>query len=148
MRVASRSSLDDFRRAPWANPIRLYSLYDMIKFAIEDFVKIITFLELSSTGDFSSDRAVRSFTNFHDLRDQCLSLNLRVTAAHTSEIIEEWRKTLPAPGKGKPKKSATDFVKPHAPQIADTLRRELSTRVFLAVTRESAIELFENPRPF
>ena len=72
-RGAPRSVCGVYQRRPWESSARLFSLYDMIKFAVADFVKIISFLELASTGDFSSDRAVRYFTNFNRLHEQCLA---------------------------------------------------------------------------
>jgi hypothetical protein len=40
------------------------------------------------------------------------------------------------------------YFQKEAPLMADTLRRDLSTKLFLAITDEAAIQLFENSAPF
>src|SRR5260370_28933931 len=83
-------------------------------------------------------------TGFHDLRAACVRLNLPVSVNPVDEIFA---RALREPESNDSTKWS-DYLQEEAPRLADTLRGELKSKLFIAISEEVSIGLFENPRPF
>jgi len=131
---------------------RLWSLWDMIRFAPDEFLNLSAFLELMAIpGDLDLTR-LRSLKQFdmQELKESARKLGLQVTVKHTQEILDRIGVIANSASEfGRDKVDRVQEVfRDEARPLADTLRRDLSTKLFMAITSEQDIGLFENPAPF
>jgi hypothetical protein len=122
----------------------------MVRFAPEEIIVLITFLELLATPDVPQmEHRYRTLTSLHGfdfskLRQACTKLRLAVSVRHIDDATHE----LGTIKDGDVEELTKAFFRQHGPAIADTIRREMSTKLFLAIPDEASIELFANERPF
>jgi hypothetical protein len=113
----------------------------MLKFDVRNFWLIVGFLDNVREKDIENLRKL-----LPQLREACRSLKLAVSVLH----IDDMATLFPvASGFAKaPSDEDRSLIAEEASRLADAIRRECKTKLFLAVTEEASIELFENPRPF
>ena len=121
----------------------------MIRFAADEFASVFALLELVGMGDAGMNRLVSSPHpfNLNALLESCQKLKLQVAAKHVEEVLAQLGRLQPPTLKDQADQVLEALAK-HGASIADTLRRDLSTKLFLAIPEEASIELFENERPF
>lgn len=118
----------------------------MLRFNIDNFLRVVTFLHLVNGLEQNPELATDVVNLLAPLNAACFDLKLSTTRQHINEILEGTRnfdETDPEFGR-----KTGRFLQDEAPRLAQTLRRELSTKSFLALPDETSIELFENERPF
>lgn len=129
----------------------------MQHFKADEFLEIVAFLEWLGAGkDVAHLRTGIGITSLPDLIESCERLNFLVTRKHVEELTQrlaelDVKKKLA--GDNKEQIEAVDKawekqVRGDGPLIADTLRREASTKLFLAMTDQASIDLFEQEKPF
>jgi len=113
----------------------------LLRFRAEAFVSLVTFLELANAGADSklAELTPPEIDKLPSIFDQ---FGLVVTLKHFQDIVDQVDRQT-----GSDKDAADIFLR-HASALAATHRRELSTKLFLAVTGEQPIQLFESERPF
>jgi hypothetical protein len=120
----------------------------MIRVAVNELVRVVNYLELLGMGEVGAERlasgALGPHINFPELLVVCNKLGLRVSAQHLTELVGQYKMF---DGQD-PSEQKWEAVAREAPLLGATLRRELTTKLFLTLPEESSIKLFGNERPF
>jgi len=119
------------------HPSRLWSLWDMVKFKVRDLMHVVGFLDLV----FSKEGLKDVPTYLPGLRTSCTQLKMAVSVRHIDDLLD-------AKNTSKDEAAYYHFLERECGNLADTVRRELDTKIVLAVPDEASIELFENEYPF
>jgi len=120
----------------------------VIKFAVDELIAVSIYLELVAMGNAGYKRLLSPAIqggNLPKLLESCKKLGLRVSAKHVDQTIAEFNRIQSKPDHAD---ELLNYFGGEGPRVAETLRFELSTKLFLAIPEEGSIELFEHPRPF
>ena len=109
----------------------------MVKFKVRDLMHVVGFLDLV----FSKEGLKDVPTYLPGLRTSCTQLKMAVSVRHIDDLLD-------AKNTSKDEAAYYHFLERECGNLADTVRRELDTKIVLAVPDEASIELFENEYPF
>ncbi|HVA67886.1 MAG TPA: hypothetical protein VNF45_01145 [Candidatus Binataceae bacterium] len=112
----------------------------MLRVAVDEYMQIVSFLEVLGT-DSPWDHLRKAGLNprvLSSLRAACKKLGLRVTLKHFEDLFDAFEDS----------EKTAENLRQNASSLAGTLRRELSTKLFLTLPDDASIESFENERPF
>jgi hypothetical protein len=122
----------------------------MVRVQIRELLSLLAVLDL--VGVPESEAASRRLSivqgrhgfSYHALIDACRHLGLRVSLAHLGEVLGQRKSDLQRDIQPIDNESFLQQL----PTIADTVRRELSTKLLLALPEEASVDLYANERPF
>jgi hypothetical protein len=127
-------------------PVRLWSLWDMVRLKLRDLMRAVAFLDLAGGATMTEENKEMVFQMLPSVRGVCRELELDVSGRYAAELIGKWL-LGPAMELGRREQFMKTFQE-EADNFADTIRRELDTKLFLAIPNRALGDLFENPRPF
>jgi len=126
-------------------PVRLWSLWDMIRLKLRDLMHAVAFLDLVGNVSANEENQEMIFTMLPGIKGVCRELELDVSRRFANDLIGKW---LLPPTKIGDRQEFVKTFQEEAGNFADTIRRELDTKLFLAIPNRTLGDLFENPRPF
>jgi len=118
----------------------------MIRLELSDLMRAVAFLDLIGGADTTTEKNQEMiFKMLPGIRGVCRELELDVSGRYANELIGKWLRPPTKPGD---RQEFIETFQQEAGNFADTIRRELDTKLFLAIPNRALGDLFENPRPF
>jgi len=135
---------------------RLWSLWDVIKVKLDQLVAVARLLEATSAGNFARANILSRHepVGLAEMIGIFKDLDLAVSADHARDILAmlvpegDESEDTDADTRKKIRQQHLQAVTQELDKLADELRRELKTKVSVALTDKQAVDLFEHPRPF